>query len=105
VRGGGRAALARQVDFGEHADEFTDGVLRFHRMAQPLFRVESVGVATADLAHNKKTAVGEFPNNALCSSFGDTDRGRHVPDPRIRMSSDVDEHVAMVAENRPSDWF
>jgi hypothetical protein len=70
-------------------------------MSQGFSPVDPVAVTTALLGYHQETGVLHVPDNLLYRAFRDADIGRDVPEARLAVPRQANQHVSVIAEKCP----
>lgn len=82
--------------------QFADQVIAFDRMPQRKIVDALVAVPSPGFLAAKISRIDEIGEDALCGSFSDADGCGDLSHACTRVPCDVDEHMGVVRQERPS---
>ena len=97
-RGSGRAPGSGQAD---QLEQCGHAAMALHRVPQRLIRSHAVDVATTLPRVREEALLLELGDDPLDAPLRDPHALGEIPDARVRILHDADEHVGVVREERP----
>lgn len=85
----------------EEVQELADVVADLSAVAHRHLTVDRVSVPTADAFSDHVSGVDQIGHDPLGGSFGDADALRDVAETDVAVTSDAEEHLRVVREERP----
>lgn len=85
----------------QQAEELSDRVMRFERMAEPKLRLDAIGVAASLLFDDEIAGFNELPDDLLNHPLCDPDHQGDFSQANLGVTVDAQQDVGVVGEEGP----